>query len=317
MARRPKTVVMRVRPPAPTTIHVPQPCVATQRLQDLVGLQTVKEAVAEIVALGRINRRRQTAGLRVSAQALHMVFRGNPGTGKTTVARLLGEILHEQGVLSRGHLVEAERADLVGEYIGHTAHRTRALLQRALGGILFVDEAYSLARGGERDFGREAIDTLVKAIEDHHEDLLLILAGYTAEMNLFLQSNPGLVSRLPIVLDFPDYRECELLEIAEHILREREYALRPEARQRLVGAIYTLVESGASRAGNARLVRNLLEAAIRRQARRLARGSAQGRGELYHIEADDMPPPAVSAPGMGAQWQRVAYGMQDGSGIFG
>lgn len=316
MVRRTKPVVIRARSAMAGGVAPVGPG-AAQRLRELVGLENVKEAVSEIVSLGRINRRRAAAGLRVTPQSLHMVFRGNPGTGKTTVARLLGEILHDQGVLTRGHLVEVERADLVGEYIGHTAHRTRALIQRAIGGILFVDEAYALVRGGERDFGREAIDTLVKAIEDHHADLLLVLAGYTHEMDGFLRSNPGLVSRLPIILDFPDYSVRELLEIAEHILREREYGLKPDARRRLQETVEQMVASGASRVGNARLVRNILESAFRRQARRLAQGSAQGRGELYHLEAMDLPETDRAYGWASAGWQHAGRPMAaDGSGIW-
>src|SRR5690606_23632794 len=156
---------------------------------------------------------------------LHMIFKGNPGTGKTTVARICGRMFKEMGVLPKGHLVECERADLVGEYIGHTAHRTREQIKKAMGGILFIDEAYSLARGGEKDFGKEAIDTLVKAIEDHTNEFVLILAGYQREMEHFLMANPGLKSRFPIHIDFPDYSADELFQIAHLMLRERQYRL--------------------------------------------------------------------------------------------
>ena len=152
-----------------------------------------------------------------------MVFSGNPGTGKTTVARIMSRLLKEMGILSKGHLVEVERADLVGEYIGHTAQKTREHVKRALGGILFIDEAYSLARGGEKDFGKEAIDTLVKSMEDHREEFVLILAGYSLEMERFLRSNPGLPSRFPIHLTFPDFTIEELMEIADRMLKKRQY----------------------------------------------------------------------------------------------
>ncbi|MDD4563169.1 MAG: AAA family ATPase, partial [Syntrophomonadaceae bacterium] len=152
-----------------------------------------------------IQNRRSELRLKADPTALHMVFKGNPGTGKTTVARILGRIFNEIGILSKGHLLEVERADLVGEYIGHTAQKTREILKRAMGGIVFIDEAYSLAQGGERDFGKEAITTLVKAMEDYRDNLVVILAGYSQEIDRFLKSNPGLRSRFPIHIDFCDY----------------------------------------------------------------------------------------------------------------
>ncbi len=263
---------------------------ALEALRRLVGLREVKEAIDEILALHRVAARRSAIGLRAEPQTLHMVFRGNPGTGKTTVARHLGTVLREAGVLSRGHLVEAERADLVGEYIGHTAQRTRRLVQRALGGVLFIDEAYALARGGERDFGREAIDTLVKEIEDRRGDLLLVLAGYPREMDAFLASNPGLVSRLPIVLSFRDYCAKELMEITDCLLREREYQLDDAARELLDAGYRALVRDGQTGEANARLARNVVEAAIRRHARRIDRKAGATRQDLLRIQRDDLPP---------------------------
>ena len=174
----------------------------------------MKKLVRELQAFLEIQRRRTEARLVAQPVALHMVFKGNPGTGKTTVARVLGRIFHVMDVLPKGHLVECERADLVGQYIGHTAQRTREYIQKAMGGVLFIDEAYSLARGGEKDFGKEAIDTLVKAMEDHKDEFVVILAGYRAEMEFFLASNPGLRSRFPIHMEFPDYTCDELLQIA-------------------------------------------------------------------------------------------------------
>ncbi|GJM69287.1 hypothetical protein HMSSN036_15030 [Paenibacillus macerans] len=149
---------------------------------------------------------RSEAGLLSGPQVYHMIFKGNPGTGKTTVARIVAKMFQRMGVLSKGHLIEVERADLVGEYIGHTAQKTRDLVKKALGGILFIDEAYSLARGGEKDFGKEAIDTLVKAMEDQKNQFILILAGYSDEMDFFLSTNPGLPSRFPIQMDFRTIR---------------------------------------------------------------------------------------------------------------
>ena len=161
-----------------------------RELRSLVGMKQVKQLINEIYAWIYINQCRQKIGLKQEKQALHMLFKGNPGTGKTTIARLLAQLFYEMDVLSKGHLIEVERADLVGEYIGHTAQKTRELIKKANGGVLFIDEAYSLARGGEKDFGKEAIDTLVKAMEDHQHDFILILAGYPKEMNYFLSLNP-------------------------------------------------------------------------------------------------------------------------------
>ncbi|MCY0907490.1 MAG: AAA family ATPase, partial [Sulfobacillus thermotolerans] len=179
--------------------------VVLRELDDLVGLHDVKKMVHEIRAYVEVQQRRVEVGLASEPQALHMVFSGAPGTGKTTVARILGRLFQALEVLSKGHMLEVERADLVGEYIGHTAQKTRDVVKRALGGVLFVDEAYSLARGGEKDFGKEAIDTLVKAMEDHRGEFVLILAGYSEEMAWFLSMNPGLLSRFPLHLHFPDY----------------------------------------------------------------------------------------------------------------
>src|SRR5699024_3395129 len=152
-----------------------------------------------------VNQKRKEFGLKANKQVLHMLFKGNPGTGKTTVARRLATLLHELDVLSKGHFIEAERADLVGEYIGQTAQKTKKLIQKARGGVLFIDEAYSLARGGDKDFGREAIDCLVKYMEDYHDELIVILAGYPDEMDYFLQLNPGLTSRFPFIINFSNY----------------------------------------------------------------------------------------------------------------
>lgn len=260
---------------------------ALVELDRLIGLGQVKEMVREIYAYVEVGQWRARERLATEPTVLHMVFRGNPGTGKTTVARLLARLFKELGILSRGHLVEVERADLVGEYIGHTAQKTREQVKRALGGILFVDEAYSLARGGEKDFGREAIDTLVRAMEQHRNEFILILAGYRREMEWFLRTNPGLRSRLPLQLDFPDYTPAELLDIAKYILTERDYVLSPAAEAYLDRCLRHLVAEGAAAQGNARLVRNLLEKAIRRQAVRLLNRGTATREELMRLEPAD------------------------------
>ncbi|MCG0277818.1 MAG: AAA family ATPase [Thermanaeromonas sp.] len=259
-----------------------------QQLDKLVGLWPVKELVREIRAYVEIQRRRREEGLFSSPMALHMIFKGNPGTGKSTVARLLGRIFKEMGILSQGHLVEVERADLVGEYIGHTAHKTREQMRKALGGILFIDEAYSLARGGERDFGREAIDVLVKGMEDHRDNLILILAGYKEEMEYFLETNPGLRSRFPIHIDFPDYSVPELMSIAELMFQERQYYLTVEARVELERILRREAIFGHRYNGNARLVRNIVEKAMRKQAVRLLDKAHLTREELMTITKEDL-----------------------------
>ncbi|HEY8448921.1 MAG TPA: AAA family ATPase [Bacillota bacterium] len=242
---------------------------ALKELDSLIGLTRVKELVHELRAFVEIQQQRREAGLATEPVVLHMIFKGNPGTGKTTVARILARILQELGVLSKGHVVEVERADLVGEYIGHTAQKTRAQIQKALGGVLFIDEAYSLARGGEKDFGKEAIDTLVKAMEEHRHNLVLILAGYKNEMEWFLLQNPGLRSRFPIHMEFADYTCDELVAIADRMFEQRQYRLTEAARERLRAILAGQVEQARTRLGNARTVRNLVERAIRRQAVRL------------------------------------------------
>lgn len=260
---------------------------ALRELRQLTGLREVAELAREAAALVEVQRRRRAHGLRVEPLVFHMVFTGNPGTGKTTVARILGRLFKGLGVLPQGHLVEVERADLVGEYIGHTAQKTREQLKKALGGILFVDEAYALARGGEKDFGKEAVDTLVKAMEDQRDQLVLILAGYRVEMEHFLRMNPGLRSRFPIQIDFPDYTTAELLEIARHMAAERQYRLSPAVQRRLTRMLEERRLLRGPTFGNAREVRNLLEGAIRRQAVRLVRQERTSREELMLLSAED------------------------------
>lgn len=217
------------------------------------------------------------------------MFKGNPGTGKTTVARLIGRLFYEMNVLSKGHLIEAERADLVGEYIGHTAQKTRDLIKKAMGGILFIDEAYSLARGGEKDFGKEAIDTLVKHMEDKRNEFILILAGYSREMDHFLSLNPGLQSRFPISIDFPDYSVSQLMDIAKRMMAEREYQFSPEAEWKLKDHLMA-VKSTVSPAkfSNGRFVRNLIEKSIRSQAMRLLMGDCYLKNDLITIKSQDL-----------------------------
>ncbi len=257
-------------------------------LNRLVGLSQVKQVVLEIKAYLEIQQKRDACGLRSSPQVLHMIFKGNPGTGKTTVARLLGQIFKGLKVLPQGHLVEVERADLVGEYIGQTAQKTRDKIKKSMGGILFVDEAYSLGRGGERDFGKEAIDVLVKGMEDYRNVFVLVLAGYRLEMSRFISLNPGLSSRFPIQIDFPDYTIDELLAIADMMATERHYRWAPAARSCLKRHLAGNHYYHSSNFSNARLVRNILERSLRRQALRLSRQENLSREDLMTIDAKDL-----------------------------
>lgn len=259
-----------------------------RELDTLIGLAAVKEVLREIYAFITIQQRRQQEHLHTEPLVLHMIFKGNPGTGKTTVARIMSRFFCEIGVLTRGHLIEVERADLVGEYIGHTAQKTREQLKKAYGGILFIDEAYALARGGEKDFGKEAIDLLVKSMEDHKNDFILILAGYPKEMQDFLETNPGLRSRFPIHIDFPDYNQHELLRIAEQMFSSRQYDLSTATRSALATLLLAHQSSLREKFGNARTVRNIIERALRRQAVRLMAKPNITRHELITIEPADL-----------------------------
>ncbi|MGB9678599.1 MAG: stage V sporulation protein K [Thermoanaerobacteraceae bacterium] len=259
---------------------------ALKELNSLIGLTNVKQVINEVYALSLLQIKRKKEGLATDPIVLHMIFKGNPGTGKTTVARILGKLLKSIGVLEKGHLVEVERADLVGEYIGHTAHRVRENIKKSLGGILFVDEAYSLARGGEKDFGKEAIDTLVKEMEDNKNKFILILAGYKYEMEYFLNTNPGLRSRFPIHIDFPDYTVDELMQIADTMIKNRQYKLTETARKKLMKVL--VYDENSRQIGNARLIRNIIEKAIRKHAVRTLNKKTITRDDLMTIDSIDI-----------------------------
>lgn len=256
-------------------------------LNTLIGLSEVKKLIRELQAFATIQKKRKEENLNTDPLVFHMIFKGNPGTGKTTVARILGKIFNKIGLLEKGHIIEVERADLVGEYIGHTAQKVREQVRRAVGGILFIDEAYSLARGGEKDFGKEAIDTLVKAMEDYKDDLILILAGYKEEMDYFISINPGLKSRFPIVIDFMDYNVNELIKISEIMVEKRQYKLSIDAKRKIISMLEKKIESNDYRMGNARLVRNIVETAIRKQAVRLVNKKIILRDDLITLKGDD------------------------------
>lgn len=266
-------------------------------LDALVGLDHVKTEVRRLTSLLRVQKLREEAGLPVLETSRHLVFTGNPGTGKTTVARLLSEIYRALDVVTKGHLVETDRSDLVAGYVGQTATRTRTILESALGGTLLIDEAYSLARGGENDFGREAIDTLVKFMEDHRDDLAIVACGYPAEMAELIDANPGLASRFTRTIVFPDYTDDELVQIFRLMSSSKEYHADAEAEQ-LLRAIVAAEPRGRG-FGNARLVRNLFEDAVNRHALRLADVEHPTKAQLSTLTAADVDrdAPAGSAPG--------------------
>jgi probable Rubsico expression protein CbbX len=236
--------------------------------RELIGLHPVKQRIREIAALLIVERARKTLGLSHEAPTLHMSFTGNPGTGKTTVALRMAHILHRLGYVRKGHLISVTRDDLVGQYIGHTAPKTKDVLKRAMGGVLFIDEAYYLYRpDNERDYGQEAIEILLQVMENNREDLVVILAGYANRMDRFFQSNPGFRSRIAHHLDFPDYGNGELLSIAETMLAAQNYRLHPKARA--IMARYIELRRAQPHFANARSIRNALDRARLRQANRL------------------------------------------------
>ena len=238
-------------------------------INELVGLAPVKEYVFGLADNLQVQQRRAAAGLKTASLSMHMIFTGNPGTGKTTIARLVAKYLKAIGALKGGQLVEVTRADLVGRYTGHTAPLTNSVIESALGGVLFIDEAYSLYRGEQDSFGLEAIDTLVKGMEDHRDELVVILAGYTKEMEIFLTANSGLASRFPNKIEFPDYTAEELLQITHVQARNKGYRLAESCTEPLLGYYARWQAADARTAGNGRLARNTLEKAIFHQSRRL------------------------------------------------
>ena len=256
-------------------------------LNKLVGLEKVKKDVNSLINLVRIRKLRSERGIKQPPMSLHLVFSGNPGTGKTTVARLLSKIYCEIGLLSKGHLVETDRSGLVGGFVGQTAIKTQEVIQSALGGILFIDEAYSLTSKSENDYGAEAIDTLLKAMEDHRDDLIVIVAGYPALMDKFLYSNPGLESRFNKFIYFEDYNEEELYNIFQLMSKESNLTIDEAGDNYLKEYFKKVYENRSSNFANGRAVRNLFEEVITNQANRLANKSEITDDELNTLTYED------------------------------
>ena len=267
--------------PAAEPIEVP-----LAELDALVGLEAVKREVRRLTSLLQVQQLRTERGLPVIEISHHLVFTGNPGTGKTTVARLLSRIYRSLSVLSSGHLVETDRSGLVAGYVGQTATKTKAVLERALGGTLLIDEAYALARGGEQDFGREAIDTIVKFMEDHRDDLAVVAAGYPDEMMMFISTNPGLQSRFGRTVHFADYTTDELVQIFVRLGERHEYHAGDDA----IEALRLVIEAQPRDQGfgNARFVRNVFEAAVTKQAMRVAPLSDPSTEQLTTLTVADI-----------------------------
>ncbi len=256
---------------------------------DLVGLLPVKTRIREIAALLLVESARRGLGIQAEAPSLHMSFTGNPGTGKTTVARRMADVLHRLKYIRRNHVVTVSRDDLVGQYIGHTAPKTKEILKKAMGGVLFIDEAYYLYRPeNERDYGQEAIEILLQVMEDHRDDLVVILAGYKDRMDTFFRSNPGMASRIAHHIDFPDYSADELFRIAEMMATTMHYRF-DEAGQAVMREYITL-RMQQPRFSNARSIRNGIDRARLRQANRLfaGRGELLDRAALETITAEDI-----------------------------
>jgi Cdc6-like AAA superfamily ATPase len=261
-----------------------------REFRSLTGMDAVKIEVETLVNLARVDQMRRDKGLPSPDLSKHLVFTGNPGTGKTTVARLISKLYKAIGLLSKGHLVEVDRSGLVVGYIGQTATQVKDVVEKAVGGVLFIDEAYALtAATGSNDFGREAVDTLIKLMEDHRDDLVVIVAGYPKEMATFLDSNPGLRSRFNRFIHFVDYTSGELLSIFKTICEKSGYLLHPDAEMAIKGLLDQVGPDNASRFGNGRGVRNLFEHAVTNHANRLSSLAEPTIEELKELVPDDMP----------------------------
>ncbi len=256
-------------------------------LNELIGLEGIKKEVNNLINIVTIYNLRRQNGLKTVDMSLHMVFSGNPGTGKTMIARLMSRIYKSLGMLNKGHLVEVDRSGLVAGYVGQTAAKTSAVIEKALGGVLFIDEAYALNNKSENDFGQEAIDTLLKAMEDHRDDLVVIVAGYDGLMDRFIHSNPGLESRFNRYLHFDDYTTDEMLDILDLQLKKGQYQLSEDARAAVKDYIVAANTSSIS-FGNARGVRNIFERLLVAQANRLSEDADITKDDLMTITAEDV-----------------------------
>ena len=257
-------------------------------LNALVGLESVKQEVTTLINLMKVGRLRVAQGLKVADMSLHMVFSGNPGTGKTTVARLLGRIFKVLGVLPRGHIVEVDRAGLVAGYVGQTALKTKEALQKAHGGILFIDEAYTLLGQKGQDYGQEAIDTMLKYMEDHRDKIVIIVAGYNEQMHSFIRSNPGLQSRFNKFIDFADYSVEELYTIFLRMIESHRYFYSEDVAQIIFDGFASIKNANRETFANARTVRNVFESILQQQANRIADQSVHDENTLHLIEQSDV-----------------------------
>ena len=276
------------KPSAENTVTEPSKQNPLANLKEMIGLTSVKEEIEALYSFVKVQQMRQKNGMRTASISYHCVFTGNPGTGKTTMARIVAGIYKELGILKKGHLVETDRSGLVAEYIGQTAVKTNAIIDSALDGVLFIDEAYTLASGGSMDYGREAIATLLKRMEDDRSRLVVILAGYSQEMKAFIDSNPGLQSRFNRYINFPDYSPQELFDIFISCAEKDEYSLSDDAKEKLHALIEKAVADKDANFGNGRFIRNLFETTIQNQAIRISRAKNVTNEVLERIIASDI-----------------------------
>jgi len=261
-----------------------------QELDDLIGLESVKQEVRSLANFVKLQKQREAQGLKSAKVSYHLVFYGSPGTGKTTVARIVGRIYKDLGVLKKGHTVETDRAGLCGEYVGKTGPKTDTVIYKALDGVLFIDEAYSLVPegGSGNDYGQEAISTILKRMEDYRDRLVVIVAGYKDEMQRFIDSNPGLQSRFNRYIDFPDYSGMELTEIFKMYMKKNQYTLAPDAEEYLTEQFEYAVAHKDRNFGNARFARNVFEKSIQQQANRLAGQTNLDKSRLTELTVEDL-----------------------------